>query len=581
MILGRITEVNGVKVVGTFYEKLPPHIIKRGIHLPAPQINSYVKTNVGLDVIICQIVGEHEFESNSQTRQPESESFQVDLEVRGRILNGHFKGGLRCLPIVGAKIELMEKEDYAVLYGTKSGLCIGVNLFDTNTEVYLDPNKLIPSHIGIFGNTGSGKSNTLSKILKEYLSIIKNKKITNGRIILFDLNNEYGGSSIIDSSVKRIYQLSTRKQLECIEPSNKIPLSLDYFTEDTWGVLLRATQKTQMPIIRSAYKKWKKSNIDDAVDQIKWILVNRRKQIFFTLRHYLQDYFTTIDEIEFHNNCNQFYYYVNYKRKFIDKYPDCPPIEIKEPCDDFIRFIICLYLEIAKSNESGTNFDYIQPLMPRAANLISDFNKIFDISNNGNIEDIFDNKPFAIIQLGNVNSNMREIIPSLLSDLLFKKAADDRGDSKPSKITSIVIDEAHNLLSYNPNSHEDAIHGNTLQVFEKIIKEGRKYGIFLYLSSQRPSDISETITSQIHNYFIHRLVNPRDIEKIRKTVSFMGDNSLSLLSSLGQGECIISGPSLYMPQYVYVTELCSDEKPNSADVILFGQDGIFEKNNKV
>ena len=258
MILGRITEVNGIKVVGTFYEKLPPHIIKGGIHLPAPQINSYVKTNVGLDVIICQIVGEHEFESNNQARQPESESFQVDLEVRGRISNGQFKGGLRCLPIVGAKIELMEKEDYAVLYGTRGGLCIGVNLFDVNTEVYLDPNKLIPSHIGIFGNTGSGKSNTLSKILKEYLNIIINKKITNGRVILFDLNNEYGGSSIIDSSMKRIYQLSTRKQSENIDYSNKIPLCLDSFTEDTWGVLLRATQKTQMPKMEES--KTKRSN---------------------------------------------------------------------------------------------------------------------------------------------------------------------------------------------------------------------------------------------------------------------------------------------------------------------------------
>ena len=577
MILGKITEVDGIKIVGTFYEKLPPHIIKGGVHLPAPQINSYVKTNVGLDVIICQIVGEHEFESNNQAIQSESESFQVYLEVRGRITNGHFKGGLRCLPIVGAKIELMEKEDYAILYGTKSGLCIGVNLFDTNTEVYLDPNKLIPSHIGIFGNTGSGKSNTLSKILREYLNIINERNITNGRVILFDLNNEYGGSSIIDQSVKKVYQLSTRKQLEGIDSSNKIPLSLESFTEDTWGVLLRATQKTQMPIIRSAYRKWKNPKPNEAVEQIKWILVNRRKQIFFTLRHYLQDYFTKIETIEFNNTYNQFYFYDDNNKNYIDKFEDCPPIEMK-PCDEFIRFIVCLYMEIAKSNESGTNFDYIQPLIPRAANLISDFNKIFNISNNGSIEDVFDKKPFTIIQLGEVNSNMREIIPSLLSDLLFKKAANDRGDSKPTKITSIVVDEAHNILSYNPNTPEDSIHGNTLQVFEKIIKEGRKYGLFLYLSSQRPSDISETITSQIHNYFIHRLVNPRDIEKIRKTVSFMGDGSLNLLSSLGQGECIISGPSLYMPQYVYVTELCENEKPNSADIVLFGQDGIFETN---
>ena len=101
--------------------------------------------------------------------------------------------------------------------------------------------------------------------------------------------------------------------------------------------------------------------------------------------------------------------------------------------------------------------------------------------------------------------------------------------------------------------------------------------MFLCLASQRPSDISSTITSQIHNYFIHKLVNPNDIERIRKTVSFMGETSLSMLSVLGQGECIISGPSLYMPQYVYIDQLDEPSRPNSNDIQLFGDNGILEQ----
>lgn len=141
-------------------------------------------------------------------------------------------------------------------------------------------------------------------------------------------------------------------------------------------------------------------------------------------------------------------------------------------------------------------------------------------------------------------------------------------------MTTIVIDEAHNLLSYD-STRSDLLHDNTLRVFEKIIKEGRKFGVFLCLASQRPSDISSTITSQIHNYFIHRLVNPNDIDRIRRTVSFMGESSLSMLSMLGQGECIISGSSLYMPQYVYINQLDKTARPNSNDIILFGEDGIL------
>jgi len=70
-------------------------------------------------------------------------------------------------------------------------------------------------------------------------------------------------------------------------------------------------------------------------------------------------------------------------------------------------------------------------------------------------------------------------------------------------------------------------------------------------------------------------VNPRDIEKIRKTVSFLGDSSFSMLTALGQGECINSGPSLMMSRFVSIDELQSKNKPQSNDVILFGPGGLF------
>lgn len=167
------------------------------------------------------------------------------------------------------------------------------------------------------------------------------------------------------------------------------------------------------------------------------------------------------------------------------------------------------------------------------------------------------------------------MLPSLLAELVMKDAAEKKGDGIPTVITTLVVDEAHNLLGYDAEQ-SDLVHDNTLRVFERVIKEGRKFGVFLCLASQRPSDISPTITSQIHNYFIHKLVNPNDIERIRKTVSFMGESSLSMLSALGQGECIVSGPSLYMPQYVYIEQLDKENQPNSSDMKLFGAGGILQ-----
>lgn len=569
MIIGRVSRVDGTKVVGVFYEKLPPHIFDRHDIVPAPQINSFVKTNVGLDTIICQIVGEHEFEYDKadQIISEKREEFLVDLEVRGRMYKEKFLGGLRCLPIVGAKIETLTKTDYDSLFNVKGGIKIGRNLFDSSNQIYLDINKLMPSHIGIFGNTGSGKSNTLAKLLKEYMEIMP-ESCDNAKLIVFDLNNEYGGSAIVKNEQKQVYTLSTRKH----GGNDKIPLNFSDLSVDNWGTLLKATQKTQMPVVRRAYKRWKDSDTD-YVEQIKWILVNKRYQMFYALREYGGEFFDGLDELIFHKTQNAFYYYSGGDRTFIDGIDQCPEIKQKEKLTLLQRFLVGIIFEISRSSESGMNFEYIQPLIPRAKDIIKDLEKIFEDCSGSSILNIFANKPLTVIQLGDVNSGTRELVPALISELLFQNAVSNKKD-KTESILSIVVDEAHNLLAYD-DEKSDIVHNNTLRVFEKIIKEGRKFGVFLYLASQRPSDISSTITSQIHNYFIHKLVNPNDIDKIRKTVAFMGDASLSMLSSLGQGECIVSGPSLYMPQYVYVDELESVHKPCSNDLILFGENGIL------
>lgn len=577
MIIGRISEVKGTRVVGIFYEKLPPHLIEKSEVITAPQINSYVKTRVGLDIVVCQIVGENEIEyykqnTSRQNYEESDEMFLVDLEVRGRIAGGKFFGGLRCLPIVGARIETLSMDDYKSLFSTtEKAINVGRNLFDTNITVRLNINKLIPSHIGIFGNTGSGKSNTLARLLKEYISVIP-KGADNAKVLIFDLNNEYGGNAIIYIEQKHLYALTTRKN-----DGDKIPLDFSQLTEDNWGTILRATQKTQMPVVRRAYKKSISNEPTDYNTEIKRMLVNKRVQMFFTLREYGAEFFKGIEEISYNKTTEGFYYNTERGNDYIKSLSDCRDTSVMSNITDNLdRFILELLFEIARSSESGTNFEYIQPLLPRARAAVKDLKKTFEHKKDAHISSIFNKKLLTIVQLGNVNAGTRETIPSLLSELIFQNAINSRENEKTKSIISIVIDEAHNLLAFDSESN-DLLHDNTLRVFEKVIKEGRKFGVFLYLASQRPSDISGTITSQIHNFFIHKLVNPNDIERIRKTVSFMGDSSLLMLSALGQGECIISGPSLYMPQYVYVDELSAGSKPNSIDLALFGEQGIFAR----
>ena len=276
------------------------------------------------------------------------------------------------------------------------------------------------------------------------------------------------------------------------------------------------------------------------------------------MRNYCADEIDGIEELAYHTNRSCFYYAIGARAgsnsAYIDTEADIGNISFRFKPSKLNEFYFWLLLEASRAAESGINFEFVQPLLLRARGVVRDLEKLFDNGTSTDLAAIFNEKAMAVIQLGDVNAGSREMLPSLLAELVMKDAAEKKGDGIPTVITTLVVDEAHNLLGYDAEQ-SDLVHDNTLRVFERVIKEGRKFGVFLCLASQRPSDISPTITSQIHNYFIHKLVNPNDIERIRKTVSFMGESSLSMLSALGQGECIVSGPSLYMPQYVYIEQL--------------------------
>jgi len=95
------------------------------------------------------------------------------------------------------------------------------------------------------------------------------------------------------------------------------------------------------------------------------------------------------------------------------------------------------------------------------------------------------------------------------------------------------------------------------------VKEGRKFGVFLTLASQRPHDISPTIISQLHNYFLHRLVNNLDVQAIEKAVAYLDRVSFEQLPILPTGVCVVAGVSAQVPVIVKISPLPPEAEPNS------------------
>lgn len=222
-----------------------------------------------------------------------------------------------------------------------------------------------------------------------------------------------------------------------------------------------------------------------------------------------------------------------------------------------IKFHLQYYSEIAKG---FANIAHIRPLIARLrsrTNLL-DMSFSFEEQNQST-------KLVTVINLQYDSLEERKIIPLIITRAIYRQHK-SRRDGK--NFLNIIIDEAHNLLSYESSQESEVWRNTRLETFEEILKEGRKFGVFVTLASQRPFDISPTITSQLHHFFLHRLVNPKDIDAIRNAVSYLDRKSFEGLPMLPTGTCIVSGTSIQLPTLVQVDTLTDNQRPRNETIDL-------------
>ncbi|QCD41067.1 ATP-binding protein [Duncaniella dubosii] len=233
--------------------------------------------------------------------------------------------------------------------------------------------------------------------------------------------------------------------------------------------------------------------------------------------------------------------------------------EYKIPNNPLERFVAFLYLRLIMDVvENRANNEHIAPVVRRLESFIADMPNVFDVSND---TDIFKGNNISIINLNDLKIELKKLIPLMISMSLYRK---HKVKTKGSlRFLNIIIDEAHNILSTQSKRETESWKDYRLETYEEIIKEGRKFGVFLTISSQRPSDISPTIVSQLHNYLIHRLVNNRDVEMIEKAVAYLDKISIESLPILPVGACILSGQIADLPIVMQVSQLPLSVQPRA------------------
>ena len=569
--------------------------IKIKLSIELNKIQNLVNLHVLMDDGIHKIVGEI----------VDIKDGYAYVNMLGEIINNKFVFGVIAKPSFGASVKLISKERIPMIIGMpdykeNKDLLLGKSPIYDGVNIGVNINQFFANHFAIFGSTGSGKSCSVARVIQNLFE--KQTSIAyRASIFIFDAYGEYHNAfSKLHDKIPQINFKTYTTNLKFSETEIlKIPLWL--LSLDDIALLLGAESQNQLPIIEKAMKlvtifaREEELVIKHKNDIIARALLDIlssgrppaqiRDQVFSVLSYY------NTSELNLETPIFQPGYTRPFKQCLqIDQTGKIREMEL------IINFVNSFLTDDLELNMPDGSFKYNLKDLKDAFDfaLISEgvlkSDKIYDESNylkvrlqslvNSELATYFDYPEYVTreqyirslltatdghkAQIINFNINyiddrLAKTITKIYSKLLFDyaKNLDNRG-SLP---FHIILEEAHryvqndndvNLLGYN--------------IFERITKEGRKYGVLLGLISQRPSELSETSLSQCSNFLIFKMLHPRDVSYIKEMVPNITNEIVKRLRILQPGTCIGFGSAFKVPVLIHMDMPDPAPSSNSCDI---------------
>ena len=557
--------------------------------------------NVNEDILNFNVI----FEEPNKKILGEIEEI-IDDKVRitflGEFIDNRFYSGIIRKPSLASVVRLINQQELNELVGAndKCSMKLGLSPLYNNYPIRINIDSMFSNHSAIFGNTGSGKTYGVARLVQN-LFTMKDKIPFNSNFFIFNNTSEYDNAfkSINNFNVNFNYKLySTNEE----NGSNMIKLPLWLLNVDDYANLLDATEYTQISVIEKMLSlvsvfarndeeshRYKNHLLAKAILGIMYSnqLPARVRDQIFTI---MEDCHTEELNLDFEVPG------VGYTRQFRKCF------ELDSQGQFVERILIVGYIEQFIDNNTKWNEDY-RPVfftlddLEIALNfaLISEglllneksyaegtalkvklhtlnnssYSKFFNYLNFCNtaqfISDIIlvnENKRAQIINfvLEDVDDRFAKAVVKVYSRILFRftKSMTNRG-SMP---IHIMLEEAHR---YVQKDLDNSILG--YNIFERIAKEGRKFGLVLDLVTQRPTELSETVISQCSNFLIFKINHPTDLDYIRKMVPNISADVIEKQKSLQSGTCVAFGPMMKIPMIVKM-EL-PDPVPQSANASIY------------
>lgn len=626
-IVGHVVGVHGfcVKVELTSEIKSPVRAHLQGSSL-AISINAYLSFNIGAGQHAIGIVTDLD---SRDSYEPSNDEISLELTRPRRVVtiqllgtlkpvfrskSYHFDPGISILPTLDTPAEIAEKplldalfddapkrnkpEDHPDDGPFDSGLSIGIAIAPGNQIVKGSFNDLFSRPLAIVGNTGSGKSNTVSHLIQQ----AQKERITNRpKIFILDINGEYA------NAFRKSEPADARKPNHLYVNGQEFGLPVWLMNTHEACVWLSVAEQTQQPALINLWSmakggsKISSNNASETVVQINKLLslidddraANKGEDgnaIWAAFSTYARS--LPLEKQEKTQISNIQAILEKHKAKFVRSFAADEPklkstlqalrLAISKFClDDCdisqqsankpIYFGLhylkdpAELLNAARIEEHDQGFrQFLRGLQLRIGNRLQDqrWHCLFNYNNLG-IKSFRDwlkklgigsetaGNDVCVIDCSMIDYEVLPYVCGIIGRLLLELREHVPSKKRFYEPWVVVLEEAHNYVCPVRQNESRGL-SVSREAFERIAKEGRKFGISLIVASQRPSDISPTVLSQCANFIMHRLQNPDDIEHFRRVVPSQSRRLLDQITILSAGEAIVLGSGFHVPARVQV-----------------------------
>lgn len=508
------------------------------------------------------------------------------IKLIGEINGPRFIPGVLVKPSIGNVCFVATDEEVRlIISGDQNNfmkrVLIGNMPLYNNTPAYVQTNTFFSNHFAIFGNTGSGKSCGVARLFQ---NIFFNNTQTprNACIFIFDAYGEYESALSVQNSQVFFKKYSTNVRQN---PQNLIKLPLWLLDIDDFALLLEVDDPTQLPIIEKALrlvtifsgsdeetKIYKNDIIAKAIlevlysggaasqihDQIFAILTSFNTEDLNLETPIVQPGYTRSLRqcliIDKEGKIGEMQLVTEFIKKFIN--PDLK-LELPDGTIPFtlenLRDAFDFALISEGTLKSDKMYDKANVLKVRLDSLIKgEYAQYFKmdkyVDKNTFIKELITASNGGRAQIININisyldDRLAKTICKIYAKLLFDFTS--KLQQRGSFPVHLILEEAHRYVQQDSDTK---ILG--YNIFDRIAKEGRKYGVILGLISQRPSEMSETVLSQCSNFLIFKMQHPKDVSFIRQMVPFITDEIVEKMKGLQPGTCVVFGSAFKLPTIV-------------------------------